>query len=81
MSLFPLDTLVRDGITKAAGYHWPALYFLSGLTKLTSVPVELLKTCLAAADNELNEEDTKTEIEEAAIFITSSRVSWFWSTI
>ena len=49
-SLFPLDTLVRDGITKAAGYHWPALYFLSGLTKLTSVPVELLKTCLAAAD-------------------------------
>ena len=58
-SLFPLDTLVRDGITKAAGYHWPALYFLSGLTKLTSVPVELLKTCLAAADNELNEEDTK----------------------
>ena len=63
-SLFPLDTLVRDGITKAAGYHWPALYFLSGLTKLTSVPVELLKTCLAAADNELNEEDTKTEIEE-----------------
>ena len=63
-SLFPLDTLVRDGITKAAGYHWPALYFLSGLTKLTSVPVELLKTCLAAADNELNDEDTKTEIEE-----------------
>ena len=63
-SLFPLDTLVRDGITKAAGYHWPALYFLSGLTKLTSVPVELLKTCLAAADNELNEVDTKTEIEE-----------------
>ena len=33
--LFPLDTLVRDGITKAAGYRWPALYFLSGpLTSL-----------------------------------------------
>ena len=63
-SLFPLDTLVRDGITKAAGYHWPALYFLSGLTKLTSVPVELLKTCLAAADNKLNEEDTKKYLEE-----------------
>ena len=63
-SLFPLDTLVRDGITKAAGYHWPALYFLSGLTKLTSVPLELLKTCLAAADNELNDEDIKTNIEE-----------------
>ena len=54
-SLFPIDTLVRDGITKAAGYHWPALYFLSGLTNLTSVPVELLKTCLAAADNDKKE--------------------------
>ena len=63
-SLFPLDTLVRDGITKAAGYHWPALYFLSGLTKLTSVPVELLKRCLTAADNELNDEDTMEEIDK-----------------
>ena len=63
-SLFPLDTLVRDGITKAAGYHWPALYFLSGLTKLTSVPVELLKTCLAAADNELNKEDNKEVLKK-----------------
>ena len=61
-SLFPLDTLVRDGI--AAGYHWPALYFLSGLTKLTSVPVELLKVSLAAAYNELNEEDTIEKIEK-----------------
>ena len=66
-SLFPLDTLVRDGITKAAGYHWPALYFLSGLTKLTSVPLELLKTCLAAADNRLNDEDIKTDIEEQPV--------------
>ena len=48
-SLFPLDTLVRDGIT--AGHHWPALYFLSGLTKLTSVPLELLKEPLQAADD------------------------------
>ena len=47
-SLFPLDTLVREGIT--AGHHWPALYFLSGLTKLTSVPLELLKMSLEAAD-------------------------------
>ena len=70
-SLFPLDTLVRDGITKAAGYHWPALYFLSGLTKLTSVPVELLKTCLAAADNRLNDEDIKTDIEEQP-FLTAA---------
>ena len=66
-SLFPLDTLVRDGITKAAGYHWPALYFLSGLTKLTSVPLELLKTCLAAADNRLNDEDIKTDIEKQPV--------------
>ena len=53
-SLFPLDTLVRDGIT--AGYHWPALYFLSGLTKLTSVPLELLKVSLDAADAMLVDE-------------------------
>ena len=63
-NLFPLDTLVRYGITKAAGYHWPALYFLSGLTKLTSVPVELLKTCLAAADNGLSDGDTKNNTEK-----------------
>ena len=47
-TLFPLDILVRDGIT--AGHHWPALYFLSGLTKLTSVPLELLKGSLQVAD-------------------------------
>ena len=47
-SLFPLDTLVRDGIK--AGHHWPALYFLSGLTKLTSAPVQLLIKSLKAAD-------------------------------
>ena len=46
-SLFPLDTLVRDGIT--AGHHWPALYFLSGLTRLTSVPFEVLNKSLKAA--------------------------------
>ena len=68
-SLFPLDTLVRDGITKAAGYHWPALYFLSGLTKLISVPVELLKTCLAAAENELNKEDQIKNIEKYPILL------------
>ena len=43
-SLFPLETLVRDGITETS-YHWSALYFLSGLTKLTSVPLhDLLST-------------------------------------
>ena len=56
-SLFPLDTLVRDGIT--AGHHWPALYFLSGLTKLTSVPLELLEGSLQAAFAlaDVNDED------------------------
>ena len=48
-SLFPLDTLVRDGIT--AGHHWPALYFLSGFTKLSSVPLELLNKSLKEGDN------------------------------
>ena len=54
-SLFPLDTLVRDGIT--TGYYWPALYFLSGLTKLSSVPIELLNKSLKAADNMIGDED------------------------
>ena len=37
-NLFPLDVIVRNGITQASGFHWPALYFLSGLLKLkTSV--------------------------------------------
>ena len=53
-SLFPLDTLVRDGIT--AGYFWPALYFLSGLTKLSLVPIELLNKSLKAADNMIGDE-------------------------
>ena len=61
-SLFPLHTLVRDGIT--AGHHWPALYFLSGLTKLTSVPLELLKESLQAAnailDNKVQDEEKLT---------------------
>ena len=68
-SLFPLDTLVRDGITKAAGYHWPALYFLSGLTKLTSVPLELLKVSLAAADNELYKDDTQRYLEKYPVLL------------
>ena len=58
-SLFPLVTLVREetasSITKRSGYHWAALYFLSGLTKLTSVPLELLKKILSTAEDELNE--------------------------
>ena len=55
-SLFPLDTLVRDGIT--AGHHWPALYFLSGLTKLTSVPLrDLLSISLKAGDNDIDDGD------------------------
>ena len=75
-SLFPLDTLVRDGITKAAGYHWPALYFLSGLTKLTSVPVELLKTYLAAADNEMNKEDRKKNTKMFPYLLTVATAAY-----
>ena len=75
-SLFPLDTLVRDGITKAAGYHWAALYFLSGLTKLTSVPVEQLKTCLAAADNELNKERTKEVLKKHPFLLPAYSASF-----
>ena len=68
--LFPLDTLVRHGIIKAAGYHWPALYFLAGLTKLTSVPVELLKKCLETADNALNYDlDRKKDIENYSLLL------------
>ena len=56
-SLFPLDTLVRDGITETTGYHWPALYFLSGLTKLKLVPIELLNISLKAAGDMLDDSD------------------------
>ena len=52
-SLFPLNTLVKDGITGATHYHWPALYFLSGLT---SIPTELLKGCLTAAHTKLKDD-------------------------
>ena len=65
-SLFPLDTLVRDGIT--AGHHWPALYFLSGLTKLTSVPVELLNKSLKAANNimlDINDDDDSKLMQQS----------------
>ena len=60
-SLFPLDTLVKDGITEATHYHWPALYFLSGLT---SIPTELLKGCLTAAVTELKDDWIKYILEE-----------------
>ena len=52
-SLFPLDTLVKDGITEATHYHWPALYFLSGLS---SIPTELLEGCLTAAHTKLKDD-------------------------
>ena len=54
-SLFPLDILVKDGMT--TGYFWPALYFLSGLTKLSFVPTERLNKSLKAADKMMNDED------------------------
>ena len=53
-SLFPLDTLVRDGTTKAPGYHWTALYFLFGLAKLNSSPlINMLTQSLKAASNNM----------------------------
>ena len=61
-SLFPLETLVRDGITETAGYHWPALYFLSGLTKLTSVPLELLNISLKAGDDVTDSDKKSVQI-------------------
>ena len=72
-SLFPLDTLVRDGIT--AGHHWPALYFLSGLTKLTSFPLELLKASLQAADTMLDPEDESGDV--TMIFVRLFDISFF----
>ena len=60
-SLFPLDTLVKDGITEATQYHWPALYFLSGLT---SIPTELLKGCLTAAVTKLKDDSIKYILQE-----------------
>ena len=61
-SLFPLDTLVRDGIT--AGDHWPALYFLSGLTKL---PLELLNISLKAADDAMLLDDDDDELVQVVL--------------
>ena len=48
--LFPLTTLVSEGIEEKSGFHWPALFFLAGLTKLMSVPLDLLKASLIVRD-------------------------------
>ena len=48
--LFPLDTLVKEGMQDKSEYHWPALFFFAGLTKLRSVPIELVKTALESSD-------------------------------
>ena len=74
-SLFPLDTLVNVGIS-SAGYHWPALYFLSGLTKLTSVPVELLKTCLTAADSVYRYYDPSIDLEEYPTLLLITKATY-----
>ena len=74
-SLFPLDTLVNVGIF-AAGYHWPALYFLSGLTKLTSIPVELLKTCLTAADSVYGYHDPLIDLEQYPTLLLITRATY-----
>ena len=51
--LFPLDTLVKQGMHDKSEYHWPALFFLAGLTTLRSVPIELLKCALESSDTML----------------------------
>ena len=48
--LFPLDTLVKEGIQDKSEYHWPALFFFAGLTTLRSVPIELLQAALKSSD-------------------------------
>ena len=54
--LFPLDTLVKEGAQEESGYHWPALFFLAGLTKLRSVPIEHLKSAIKSP-NVFQEDD------------------------
>ena len=48
--LFPLDTLLKEGMQDKSEYHWPALFFFAGLTTLRSVPMELLKAALESSD-------------------------------
>ena len=58
-SLFPLDTLVRNGITKATSHHWPALYFLSGLSKPNQFSDVFNSDPTAAAHDRLDERQFK----------------------
>ena len=53
-SFFPLDSIIDDendfdSDSKKSGYHLPALYFLSGLTKLTQFPLHLLKVSISVS--------------------------------
>ena len=77
MSLFPLDTLVRDGIAEAPGYHWTALYFLSGLTKHTSnlFPLELLNASLKAADNMVDDDDQNKKMLQKLNYLVDMSMS------
>ena len=59
-NLFPLDTIVindEDSFdSKKSGYHLPALYFLSGLTKLNQFPLHLLKSSIGESLHQTTEE-------------------------
>ena len=58
--LFPLDTLVKEGMQDKSEYHWPALFFFAGLTTLRSVPIELLEVALESSDT-LIESDSSNQ--------------------
>ena len=74
-SLFPLDTLVRDGITEASNYHWTALYFLSGLTKHSSNLFELLNASLKAADNMADDDVQNRKIIQKMKYLVDMSMS------
>lgn len=60
--LFPLRILVSEGAMPSVRYHWPALYFLGGLTKLQPIPLYLLKSSLTAGEAlEFSTDDNKDD--------------------
>ena len=66
--MFPLDTIIDhdDGFDrKKSGYHLPALYFLSGLTKLTQIPLHLLKSSISVSLHRFTEERERDRDDES----------------
>ena len=69
-SLFPLDTIIndQDGFdSKKSGYHLPALYFLSGLTKLTQFPLHLLQSSISVSLHRSAEAVDQAIIESSSV--------------